>query len=74
MSGPINQSQFLSNMGLEVRMARLLLQVATEEDAQSLIDSFHRLVAPEQMGTSYKVMSFHNLGGADWHAGFSQSD
>lgn len=73
--GPIAQSEFLSNMGIEVRLANLLRQATTEEDAQSLISSFQRLVAPDEMGTTYKVIALQSLDSkSEWHPGFSRSD
>jgi SAM-dependent MidA family methyltransferase len=72
--GPITQSDFLSNLGLEVRMAKLLREATSEDDSASLISSFNRLVAPEEMGTTYKVISLSHLQNSDWHEGFSKND
>ena len=57
--GPISQRDLLLGLGIEARLARLLLS-ATSPQAHSLIAAFDRLVEPRQMGTIYKALCIAN--------------
>lgn len=56
-SGPIGQGQFLRNMGIEHRLAALLENAESDEQAQELFSSYERLVEPDQMGSIFKAMA-----------------
>lgn len=51
----ITQGSFLRNMGIDVRMAKLL-ESASEESAERLFSEYERLTGDEDMGRIYKVM------------------
>lgn len=56
--GPIPQGQFLSALGIEVRLNALLdSPKISDKQALLLYDSYRRLVDPEQMGRKYKVIA-----------------
>ncbi|KAF0853045.1 mitochondrial Complex I (CI) assembly protein NDUFAF7/MidA [Andalucia godoyi] len=55
--GSVWQRDFLLRLGIEAR-ATSLLQTMSEKDAADLYESYVRLLDPEQMGKSYKVMAF----------------
>src|SRR5206468_3357289 len=58
--GPITQAEFLSNMGIEHRVAALLrAREGQEEEQLQIYLGYKRLV--EDMGTSYKVMVLSTL-------------
>uniref|UniRef100_A0A6B2L4G5 Protein arginine methyltransferase NDUFAF7 n=1 Tax=Arcella intermedia TaxID=1963864 RepID=A0A6B2L4G5_9EUKA len=58
--GPITQGEFLKNMSIEVRTAILLQNCKDEDQANTLISSYERLIDPDQMGRIYKVLSILN--------------
>lgn len=54
----LTQAEFLTRLGLHVRADRLK---ASQPDAADLIDrQVHRLTAPDQMGTLFKVAALHS--------------
>jgi len=55
--GPISQSEFLSNLFIEARLAVLLNNCLNSNQAQRAISAFERLVEPEQMGSIYKALA-----------------
>lgn len=55
--GPVSQSHFLEEMGIQVRLASLLKN-ANPLQAQHLISSYERLVDSEAMGATYKAFAF----------------
>lgn len=55
VSGPVNQGDFLRNMGINMRLERLK-SIATPEQTMDLQTGYVRLTAPNQMGTLFKVM------------------
>lgn len=59
--GPITQSDFLLEMGIEARLAQLLLTIEDEQIATQQFTAFERLVSNEQMGAVYKVLAITNL-------------
>jgi NADH dehydrogenase [ubiquinone] 1 alpha subcomplex assembly factor 7 len=61
--GPVTQSDFLLEMGIEARLAQLLLNVNDEQIAAQQIAAFERLISPQQMGTIYKAMALTNIPG-----------
>ena len=56
-SGVVQQGEFLRNMGIEYRIAKLL-ENATDNEAQDLIEAYERLTGENEndMGRIYKVM------------------
>eukprot|EP01126_Amoeba_proteus_P018119 TRINITY_DN1908_c0_g1_i4.p1 TRINITY_DN1908_c0_g1~~TRINITY_DN1908_c0_g1_i4.p1 ORF type:complete len:395 (-),score=74.33 TRINITY_DN1908_c0_g1_i4:322-1506(-) len=56
--GPVSQADFLTNLGIEPRLAKLLVNVENEEQAECLISAFNRLTSSSHMGNIYKVSSF----------------
>jgi SAM-dependent MidA family methyltransferase len=48
-------------LGIEARLAQLLLNVKDENVAMHLTSAFERMIAPQQMGTIYKAMAITNL-------------
>ena len=59
----VSQGEFLSNMGVPQRLMQLLESDNTsDEQAEELVESFERLVDPEQMGERYKVFAFVDAG------------
>lgn len=59
--GPRDQGAFLSQLGIGARAERLVAN-ATEAQAEKLASDVVRLVAPEQMGSLFKVMSLTGPG------------
>ncbi|MBA3676623.1 MAG: SAM-dependent methyltransferase [Sphingosinicella sp.] len=55
VTGPMNQGEWLREMGIEVRAA--LLAKTTPERADEIRMAKDRLVAPDQMGTLFKVLA-----------------
>ncbi|KAK4290098.1 hypothetical protein Pmani_036987 [Petrolisthes manimaculis] len=53
--GPVTQSSFLVNMGIELRLASLLKNCKPEE-RKSLISGFKMLTEPKQMGERFKFL------------------
>lgn len=51
------QGDFLRFLGIETRL-QMLLQNASPQQGETLKQSVHRLIHPEEMGTTYKVFSF----------------
>lgn len=54
--GPITQSQFFSNMYIDLRKNILLLK-ATEKQKPSILSGYDRLMSPKQMGSLFKVIA-----------------
>lgn len=59
--GPITQGEFLINLGIEARLAKLIRKSEKDKDIDALISSFLRLIEEDQMGKVYKVMAITNL-------------
>jgi NADH dehydrogenase [ubiquinone] 1 alpha subcomplex assembly factor 7 len=54
----LGQGEFLTNMGIQQRLAALLQQDSMDDDtAEALFESYERLVEEDQMGTVYKAMA-----------------
>ncbi|XP_071550484.1 protein arginine methyltransferase NDUFAF7, mitochondrial isoform X1 [Panulirus ornatus] len=56
--GPVTQSSFLINMGIEFRLANLLKHCTCEEQ-KSLISGYKMLTEPQQMGERFKFLAFY---------------
>jgi SAM-dependent MidA family methyltransferase len=54
--GPVSQAEFLKELGIEVRLMRLLSD-STPEQAEQLISSFKRLMYPNEMGELFKAFA-----------------
>ncbi|KAF8071758.1 S-adenosyl-L-methionine-dependent methyltransferase [Lyophyllum atratum] len=63
--GPISQAEFLSKMGIEVRVAELVRKAQNEERRDAILNAANRLVDPAGMGKEYKVMGFTSIHGVD---------
>ncbi len=68
--GPVTQRSFLRTLGIEAREAALLSH-ATQAQAQTIRAGCRRLIAPDEMGTLFKVMALGQKG-APSPVGFSQ--
>ncbi len=53
--GPIHQGKFLNNMGIEERVS-MLCEYASLEQKKDILGGLNRLIAPDEMGTLFKVM------------------
>lgn len=53
--GPVGQGRFLSNMGIEERV-KSLSENATIEQKKDILGGLNRLMAPDEMGTLFKVL------------------
>lgn len=53
--GPTCQGMFLNNMGIEERV-RMLCEYASLEQKKDILGGLNRLIAPDEMGTLFKVM------------------
>eukprot|EP01127_Copromyxa_protea_P019866 TRINITY_DN6531_c0_g1_i1.p1 TRINITY_DN6531_c0_g1~~TRINITY_DN6531_c0_g1_i1.p1 ORF type:complete len:495 (-),score=113.42 TRINITY_DN6531_c0_g1_i1:93-1391(-) len=60
--GPVTQGEFLAEMGIDLRLAKLLAFEEDEQQAQHLVSSFDRITSPEQMGRIYKCLSIASNG------------
>jgi len=56
--GPISQADFLTKMGITVRVAELARQAKTQKRRSAILEAANRLVDPMGMGKEYKVMGF----------------
>ncbi|KAI7874753.1 DUF185-domain-containing protein [Lichtheimia hyalospora FSU 10163] len=56
--GPVTQSKFLQNLGLQARTEMLLKHAKTAESRMNVIKSVQRLIDPAMMGRIYKVLAF----------------
>jgi NADH dehydrogenase [ubiquinone] 1 alpha subcomplex assembly factor 7 len=54
--GPVTQGEFLKALGIEMRAARLK-QSGSKTQGLEIDAALHRLTAPEEMGTLFKVMA-----------------
>ncbi len=54
--GPVGQGRFLQVLGIEQR-ASMLAAKAAAEDRAAIAAALHRLIAPAQMGTLFKVLA-----------------
>ena len=56
--GPVTQSKFLQNLGLQARTEMLLKHAKTAESRMNVIKSVQRLIDPAMLGRIYKVLAF----------------
>ncbi|GBM12624.1 Protein arginine methyltransferase NDUFAF7, mitochondrial [Araneus ventricosus] len=56
--GPVTQASFLKNMGIDIRLERLM-QHATPENQKSLKTGYDMLVNPNQMGERFKFLALY---------------
>ncbi|UYV79578.1 NDUFAF7 [Cordylochernes scorpioides] len=56
--GPVTQSSFLKNMGIQLRLERLLRN-APQDSREQLISGYHQLVDEDKMGSRFKVMALY---------------
>lgn len=54
--GPINQEDFLKQLGIEVRL-QTLLKTATDKEKKFIIDGYRQITDANQMGSVFKVFS-----------------
>lgn len=55
--GPVEQGQFLQRMGGETRLAKLMENAASPEDAESLKAGYNMLTDPSKMGSRFKFFA-----------------
>ncbi|EGG15384.1 DUF185 family protein [Cavenderia fasciculata] len=55
--GPVDQGIFLKEMGAEHRLQRLVGKIDEKSKIEELAKSYHKLVSPDEMGTTYKVIT-----------------
>jgi NADH dehydrogenase [ubiquinone] 1 alpha subcomplex assembly factor 7 len=53
--GPREQGDFLADIGIEVRVQKLIM--ANAKQAQTIVGSVRRLIAPKEMGALFKVLA-----------------
>jgi len=56
LAGPISQGQFLTQMGIGLRL-RQLGEKSDEKQQKTLISGVERLVSPQEMGELFKIMA-----------------
>ncbi|XP_054719472.1 protein arginine methyltransferase NDUFAF7 homolog, mitochondrial-like isoform X3 [Uloborus diversus] len=56
--GPVNQADFLKNMGIDVRLEKLM-ESATPEDQKSLKSGYKMLMSPDEMGERFKFLALY---------------
>jgi len=59
--GPITQANFLNDMGMSLRVQKLVKDARNEERRQAIANAAKRLVDPVGMGAEYKVFGFTSL-------------
>lgn len=59
--GPITQAEFLENMGLQLRLSRLLEMAGTEHRRSEIQIAAKRLVDHTGMGIQYQFMGMTNI-------------
>ena len=67
--GPVEQGAFLQALGIGIR-AQALMQAADEDQRTDIETALHRLIAPDQMGSLFKVIGL-SYGDGIIPAGFS---
>jgi NADH dehydrogenase [ubiquinone] 1 alpha subcomplex assembly factor 7 len=59
--GPIEQGAFLTRLGILERAQRLVRD-ADAAKAHDLVEGMHRLIAPDRMGSLFKVIGLGPVG------------
>ncbi|VDK66761.1 unnamed protein product [Anisakis simplex] len=57
--GPLDQREFLAQLGIGIRLRRLVEKCSNRDDQVNLIKSYNMLMSDEGMGTRFKVMSVY---------------
>ncbi|KAK7906642.1 hypothetical protein WMY93_015254 [Mugilogobius chulae] len=55
--GPVSQSSFLQNMGIDARLQVLLKNTSDSDSRAQLLRSYHTLVDPQQMGERFQFFA-----------------
>ncbi|VDM48036.1 unnamed protein product [Toxocara canis] len=55
--GPVDQREFLAQLGIGIRLRRLVEKCSKREDQVNLIKSYNMLMSEDGMGIRFKVMS-----------------
>ncbi|MEQ8665675.1 MAG: SAM-dependent methyltransferase [Rhodospirillales bacterium] len=55
--GPVSQAAFLSRLGIDIRLQRLLANARDDDAAAGLVAGARRLIDAKQMGELFKVMA-----------------
>ncbi|XP_071038528.1 protein arginine methyltransferase NDUFAF7, mitochondrial isoform X2 [Parasteatoda tepidariorum] len=58
--GPVKQADFLHNMGIEIRLKKLI-ENASNETVKSLKSGYEMLTMPDQMGERFKFLALYPL-------------
>ena len=59
----LTQGEFLINMGAVSRLEQLINdENTTDEQAELLVESFKKIVHPDEMGKKFKVLGMSNMG------------
>uniref|UniRef100_A0A1I8A2I7 Protein arginine methyltransferase NDUFAF7 n=1 Tax=Steinernema glaseri TaxID=37863 RepID=A0A1I8A2I7_9BILA len=57
--GPVDQREFLAQMGIGIRLRKLVEQLKTRDQQEALIKSYNMLMSEEGMGTKFKAMAMY---------------
>ncbi|TKR77555.1 hypothetical protein L596_018505 [Steinernema carpocapsae] len=57
--GPIDQREFLAQMGIGLRLRKLIEQLKSRDQQESLIKAYNMLMSEEGMGTRFKAMTMY---------------
>ena len=60
VDGPVTQAAFLSRMGIDIRLQRLLSATDDEAVADGLMSGAQRLMAPQAMGSLFRVLGLRS--------------
>uniref|UniRef100_A0A914WWB7 Protein arginine methyltransferase NDUFAF7 n=1 Tax=Plectus sambesii TaxID=2011161 RepID=A0A914WWB7_9BILA len=56
--GPISQSDFLNNLGIHLRLMKLLRNCTDEQQREQLKNAFRIMMSADEMGARFKAMAF----------------
>lgn len=57
--GPLNQCDFLKNLGIDLRLDRLLAKSKTDQEKDYLRKSYEVLTSNREMGSRFKVLGLY---------------
>ncbi|KAK0416685.1 hypothetical protein QR680_012631 [Steinernema hermaphroditum] len=57
--GPVDQREFLAQLGIGLRLRKLVEQLKTRDEQEALIKSYNMLMSEEGMGTKFKAMAMY---------------
>lgn len=60
--GPVSQAAFLSRLGIDIRLQRLLGSAGNEDSAAQLLAGARRLIDPDKMGELFRVLAIRQPG------------